>query len=637
MSQRPLRRILALHSAMARRLVALALAAVAIACACPDFAGARVGGALVPLSGALMGAYVNPANSYTLSTSDHENLVTQFESTVGRKLDIEMWYYRWGNAFWSGAPAWDLAHGRIPLVKYGAADVPTLTSIVNGSQDATLRALADGAKSLGKQFFFCPFWEMNGDWESWNGSHYNDSGTYDGPLLYIKAWKHMHDIFVQRGATNAVWVWAPDKGDSPKENWNHWLKYYPGDDYVNWVGFDGYNWGIDGSSWSSYWISFEDTFLPIYRDFAGRKPMMIAETASAEAGGDKAQWIADAEAAIKARWPDLDAFVWFDVNKLTETDWRVNSSTGALAAYKSWLQDPYFNVKASGTAPSSRALPTVSGRPKEGQTLSGANGTWAGFPTSFAYQWKRCGGNAGACVAVSGATALTYTATSSDVGSTLRLFVTAKNGSGTAVVASDATFVIAARGAGAPSVVQRPYMMGASEQGSTLVARAGTWTGAPTSFSYQWSRCDSTGSACATIGGITGPSYVLSSSDVGSKLKVAVVAANSAGSTAYTVTSRLVYGLAPVSTSSPSISGTAAVGAVLTAARGGWSGSPTSYLYRWRRCGSTGGNCIDISGATTSSYKVTSADVGFTIRLDVIASNRWGSTLARSSATARVV
>ena len=71
----------------ARSRAVLAAAVALIACLAPATAAARVPGKLVPASGALMGAFVNPNNSYTLSTTDHENLVTQFETLVGRKLD----------------------------------------------------------------------------------------------------------------------------------------------------------------------------------------------------------------------------------------------------------------------------------------------------------------------------------------------------------------------------------------------------------------------------------------------------------------------------------------------------------------------------------------------------------------------
>jgi hypothetical protein len=130
--------------------------------------------------------------------------------------------------------------------------------------------------------------------------------------------------------------------------------------------------------------------------------------------------------------------------------------------------------------------------------------------------------------------------------------------------------------------------------------------------------------------GQTTRSYALTSADVGGTVKLRITAANGAGSGSYTVTSRLVYGPAPAPTAAPLVSGTPTVGSVLTASPGSWSGSPTGYLYRWRRCDLLGANCIDIVGATGTTYTPTTADVGHTLRVEVIASNRWGSGMASS-------
>lgn len=93
---------------------------------------------------------------------------------------------------------------------------------------------------------------------------------------------------------------------------------------------------------------------------------------------------------------------------------------------------------------------------------------------------------------------------------------------------------------------------------------------------------------------------------------------------------------APVNTSPPTISGSAVQGSALQGSSGTWSNSPTSYAYRWQRCNTGGGSCASISGATSSSYILTSADAGFTIRLVVSATNNAGTTSATSAATAVV-
>jgi endoglucanase len=101
---------------------------------------------------------------------------------------------------------------------------------------------------------------------------------------------------------------------------------------------DGYNWGTT-RSWSR-WQSFEEIFAPLYAAYAGRKPLMICEVASAERGGDKPAWIRDMGAALRGRLSKVKGLVWFECDK--ETDWRINSSPAALAAFRSVLAQPRF-------------------------------------------------------------------------------------------------------------------------------------------------------------------------------------------------------------------------------------------------------------------------------------------------------
>src|SRR6266545_4848276 len=186
-----------------------------------------------------------------------------------------------------------------------------------------------------------------------------------------------------------------------------------------------------------------------------------------------------------------------------------------------------------------------------------------------------------------------------------------------------------------------PTISGTPQDGQTLTASPGSWSGTqPITYADQWQRCNSSGANCAPISGATSPTYAVTSADVGSTLRVAVTATNSAGSaTATSAATTVVQGAAaaPVNTSPPTISGTPQDGQTLTASPGSWSGTqPITYADQWQRCNSSGANCAPISGATSPTYAVTSADVGSTLRVAVTATNSAGSATASSNATAVV-
>jgi Glycosyl hydrolase family 26 len=331
---------------VASLVVSLAVAApllVAVAQA-PATAAVR-SGPLVPKSGALLGAYVDPDGRWT-GNADAEAEVTNFESVLGRKLGIDHHYYAWTDTFPSGLEQWDLSKGRIPLISWNGTN---LSSILNGSYDGMITARAQAVKALGAPVFLRWCWEMNGEWSACGGATNNSSGTHNGPSKYVAAYRHIHDLFEAAGATNVAWIWCPNDQDVPSDSWNHWTNYYPGDAYVDWVGIDGYNWGTV-RSWSS-WTSFASLFGGVYHDYADRKPIMITETSSTEKGGSKPSWITSADSSLKRQFPGISALIWFDVNK--EADWRPNSTSQSLKAFRQLAHDSYFGgTTTPSTSPS---------------------------------------------------------------------------------------------------------------------------------------------------------------------------------------------------------------------------------------------------------------------------------------------
>jgi hypothetical protein len=192
--------------------------------------------------------------------------------------------------------------------------------------------------------------------------------------------------------------------------------------------------------------------------------------------------------------------------------------------------------------------------------------------------------------------------------------------------------------AAVPQNTSLPSVSGAARDGSTLSASKGGWANKPTSYSYQWQRCDAAGGGCQPIaGGATGTRYTVTSADVGHRLNVSVTATNTSGSGSATSRSTDVVkatGTAPANTSPPVVSGTFKEDGTLTVDQGNWAGSPApTFTYQWQRCDAVGGGCVDIAAATATTYQAITADVGDTLRVKVTGSNSHGSTLATTQET----
>src|SRR5438128_2313651 len=189
-------------------------------------------------------------------------------------------------------------------------------------------------------------------------------------------------------------------------------------------------------------------------------------------------------------------------------------------------------VTAEPQAPTNTGPPTIAGTAQQGQTLTASPGSWTGSPTVYSYEWKRCGAAGGSCVTIPLATGPTYLLTEADGSRTLRVAVVASNAAGSSAPASSAHTEVVTAEPQAPTNTGPPTIAGTAQQGQTLTASPGSWTGSPTVYSYEWKRCGAAGGSCVTIPLATGPTYLLTEADGSRTLRVAVVASNAAGSSA---------------------------------------------------------------------------------------------------------
>ena len=254
--------------------------------------------------------------------------------------------------------------------------------------------------------------------------------------------------------------------------------------------------------------------------------------------------------------------------------------------------------------------PAVTGTAQSGEALTAVNGTWVSYPAaSYAYQWQVSsdGSTAWTSAPGSGNATASYTVAAADAGKYLRIQVTASNGVSSNVVG---TSVATSRVTQKPVNTALPVISGTPGSGVTLAVSSGTWDSYPAAtYAYQWQRCSSAGASCVDIPSATLSSYLLVSADNGQTVRAVVTASNSVGPTAANSAVTAIIVMEPVNSALPTVSGTARKGSTLTATNGSWSNSPSSYLYQWQRCSSAGASCVDISGATSSTYLLLAAEV----------------------------
>jgi thermitase len=178
------------------------------------------------------------------------------------------------------------------------------------------------------------------------------------------------------------------------------------------------------------------------------------------------------------------------------------------------------------------STPLGSNSPQVGQLLLRGQGSWTGSaPLSIsALKWQRCDPTGATCTVVS--TSSTYTVQAADTGYSLRLDVTVRNGLGSVGATSSLSTPVggSAPPPVAPTNTALPAVSGSAVDGATLSVSTGSWNGSPSSFSYQWRRCDASGANCADVAKAGAALYVLGPADVGFRMRARVTASNAAGS-----------------------------------------------------------------------------------------------------------
>jgi len=331
----------------------------------------------VPEQGAYTGAYMD--------FGDNEDDVTLegiegFEKLVGKHQAIIASSSYWGEQSFPTANLNIIRrHGSVPLVFWSPWDRPynqevgpdrfSLASILEGKWDDYIDRWGDAAREFGHPVLVSFANEMNGTWFPWSGwfnggdkripgvpvsytipgKQYPEGrpGPFLGPETFKKVYKHVVDRVRARGANNVQWVFHAVNYSIPQAPWNFVGQYYPGPEYVDWLGYSVYGEQFEDEAWC--------TFAPLldwpYTELCAldpNKPVILAEWGVGEfpKKGSKPAFVKDALSTLQSKYPRVKAAVFWHERWQNRTghysNLRANSSPESLAAYQRCVANPFW-------------------------------------------------------------------------------------------------------------------------------------------------------------------------------------------------------------------------------------------------------------------------------------------------------
>lgn len=271
-----------------------------------------------------------------------------FSASIGRRPATWTIWSHWGvpstRAFPTTAAKAAKARGVTPMVWWEPWDPNDPTSptyarhanISAGLHDAYIRQYARDARAFRSPVILRFAHEANGGHFPWGRTRFDNTAA-----SFVEAWRHVHRIFREEAAHNVRFLWSVAKQSCPGRC-NPYTTWYPGDAYVDYMGFSSFNWGAQQNEWNSMLQGF--TRVTELLSEIADKPIIAAESACNPEGGDKTAWIKEGYPAVYAALPAIVAIVYLnvDLRSLGHPDWRLTSPPGALDAYAEVAAMPEF-------------------------------------------------------------------------------------------------------------------------------------------------------------------------------------------------------------------------------------------------------------------------------------------------------
>lgn len=270
------------------------------------------------------------------------NMFTKSESVYGRKHSIYLAYDQYGNKFPKGYT--DRVKQAGGAFQLGWEPSQGLDKV---NDDAYLRQWAREAKASGVPIFLRFACEMNGDWVVWHGD----------PQKYIEKFRTVAKVMKEE-APNVAMVWSP--GDVPAYSMH---QYYPGDEYVDWVGVSLYVEPYSNGDKADPMLATSpvERLDELYRTYADRKPLMLSETGvphTFQKTEDFTEWailnLSRLYDVMPYKYPRLKAITYFNVDMATKgsnsNNYRISANQPVMDVYKKLIANPYFISKVENGA-----------------------------------------------------------------------------------------------------------------------------------------------------------------------------------------------------------------------------------------------------------------------------------------------
>ena len=329
-----------------------------------------------------------------------------YEQAVGRAAAWVYFSHNWyrGREFPSATADWIRDTGSIPYVRLmlrsdaeqnHAEPVFTLESLALGEFDSDLRAWAAAARDFGTPIIAEFGTEGNGEWFPWNAAWnggaqtdgYGSASESDGPERFRDAFRHIVELSRAEGAHNITWVFHANNQDIPDEPWNRLEDYYPGDEWVDWIGVSVYG---AQTPLDEEWPAFREMMDQAYPRLAAlseRNPIAVLEFAatSGNALGKQEDWAKNALSdLLAARWPRVIGFSWWneawqnDDDPAHNTNMRVQDNPALTAVFQELV----------GTDARVLGRPILSQSQVESPSTAAPTHTWWQPGPGTALQWQ---------------------------------------------------------------------------------------------------------------------------------------------------------------------------------------------------------------------------------------------------------